>query len=52
MAFDKSITKTIGQAISSIDATLSRQLAAIMHNADFQKLEGSWRGMHHLVMNS
>jgi type VI secretion system protein ImpC len=31
---------------------MSRQLAEIMHNADFQKLEGSWRGMHHLVMNS
>lgn len=52
VAFDKSITKTINQAISSIDATMSLQLAAIMHNADFQKLEGSWRGMHHLVMNS
>ncbi len=52
VAFDKNITKTISQAISSIDATMSQQLAAIMHNADFQKLEGSWRGMHHLVMNS
>lgn len=52
VAFDKSITKTINQAISSIDATMSLQLAAIMHNAEFQKLEGSWRGMHHLVMNS
>ena len=52
VAFDKSITKTINQAIASIDATMSLQLAAIMHNADFQKLEGSWRGMHHLVMNS
>ena len=52
VTFDKSITKTINQAISSIDTTMSQQLAAIMHNADFQKLEGSWRGMHHLVMNS
>ena len=52
LTFDKSITKTISQAISSIDATMSQQLAAIMHNAEFQKLEGSWRGMHHLVMNS
>ena len=52
VAFDKSITKTINQAISSIDTTMSQQLAAILHNADFQKLEGSWRGMHHLVMNS
>ena len=52
VAFDKSITKTINRAIASIDTTMSQQLAAIMHNADFQKLEGSWRGMHHLVMNS
>lgn len=52
VTFDKSITKTITRAIDSIDATMSQQLSAIMHNADFQKLEGSWRGMHHLVMNS
>src|SRR6185436_14213174 len=36
----------------SIDEAISKQLAAIMHHADFQKLEGSWRGLHHLVMNS
>lgn len=23
-----------------------------MHHPDFQKLEGSWRGLSHLVMNS
>jgi len=23
-----------------------------MHHQDFQKLEASWRGLHHLVMNS
>ncbi len=23
-----------------------------MHHPDFQKLEGSWRGLHHLVMNT
>jgi type VI secretion system protein ImpC len=50
--FDKNVTKTITRAIAAIDDTLSKQLAAIMHNADFQKLEGSWRGLHHLVMNS
>ena len=50
--FDKNVSKTITRAIAAIDETLSRQLAAIMHNPDFQKLEGSWRGLHHLVMNS
>ena len=52
VTFDKSITKTINRAIDAIDATMSAQLAAIMHNPGFQKLEGSWRGLHHLVMNS
>jgi type VI secretion system protein ImpC len=31
---------------------VSKQLAAIMHVPEFQKLEGTWRGMKHLVMNS
>jgi type VI secretion system protein ImpC len=50
--FDKNISKTITNAINAIDVALSRQLAAIIHHADFQRLEGSWRGLHHLVMNS
>jgi type VI secretion system protein ImpC len=50
--FDKNITKTITNAITAIDEALSRQLAAIIHHPDYQKLEGSWRGLHHLVMNS
>jgi type VI secretion system protein ImpC len=50
--FDKSLAKTIGKAIGQIDAAMSKQLAAIMHHEKFQKLEGSWRGLHHLVMNS
>ena len=50
--FDKNITKTITSAIAAIDAAMSTQLAAILHNADLQKLEGSWRGLHHLIMNS
>jgi type VI secretion system protein ImpC len=38
--------------MEAIDAAMSKQLAAIMHHEKFQKLEGSWRGLHHLVMNS
>jgi len=50
--FDKNVSKTINGAISAIDAVMSKQLAAIMHNEAFQKLEGSWRGLHYLVQNS
>ena len=50
--FDKNISRTISNAIAQIDAVMSRQLAEILHHPDYQKLEGSWRGLHHLVMNS
>jgi len=52
VAWDKNLTVTMKNAIDAIDAQISKQLAAIMHNEKFQKLEGSWRGMNHLVMNS
>ena len=34
--FDKNIGKTITNAIAAIDAAMSRQLAAIMHDPGFQ----------------
>lgn len=50
--FDKNVGHTLERGIAAIDKTISKQLAAIMHDPKFQKLEGSWRGLHHLVMNS
>ena len=50
--YSKNVTQTISSAIAAIDATVSKQLAQVMHHADYLKLEGSWRGLHHLVMNS
>jgi type VI secretion system protein ImpC len=38
--------------IAEIDKKLSSQLNKIMHHEDFTKLEGSWRGLHHLVFNT
>jgi len=52
VTWSKNVTVTIKEGMKAIDAALSKQLAAILHNADYQKLEGSWRGLHHLVMNS
>ena len=52
VTWDKNLTQTIKTAIQSLDMAVSKQLAAIMHNPIFQKLEGSWRGMHYLVKNS
>ncbi len=50
--FSRNLTQTINKAIELIDVKMSRQLAEIMHNEKFLKMEGSWRGLHHLVMNS
>jgi type VI secretion system protein ImpC len=52
ITFDKNLTRTIDKAIAAIDRKMSAQLNAVMHNERFLKLEGSWRGLHHLVMNS
>jgi type VI secretion system protein ImpC len=48
----KSVSAEIERAIREIDEQVSKQVSAIMHVHEFQKLEGSWRGLHHLVMNS
>src|SRR5438094_396462 len=48
----KDMESAINARIAEIDRLLSAQLNEVMHAPEFQKLEGSWRGMHHLVMNS
>src|SRR5688572_12942365 len=52
VTWSKDVTRTINAGIKAIDEALSKQLAAIMHAPEFQRLEGTWRGLHHLVMNS
>ncbi|NOR71287.1 MAG: type VI secretion system contractile sheath large subunit, partial [Methylomarinum sp.] len=43
---------SIQAVIAKIDEKLSEQVNLVMHHADFQKLEGAWRGLHHLVNNT
>jgi len=52
ITWDKNVARTIKRGMSAIDEVVSKQLAAILHTPEFQRLEGSWRGLHHLVMNS
>ncbi|MBB3808166.1 type VI secretion system contractile sheath large subunit [Pseudochelatococcus contaminans] len=52
VTYSKNLTQTINSAIKRIDEKISTQLNAVLHHPDFQKLEGSWRGLNHLVMNS
>ncbi len=44
--------KTIEAIIAEIDKKLSEQVNKIIHHDDFRRLEGSWRGLHHLVNNT
>jgi len=52
VTWSKNVTQTLQAGMRVLDAALSKQLAAILHHPQLQKLEGTWRGMHHLVMNS
>ncbi len=52
LKWDKNLGISINNAIAAIDKVMSKQLSAVIHNEKFQKLEGSWRGLNHLVSNS
>ena len=52
VTFDRNLSRTFARAIDAIDRKMSTQLNAVMHDPKFTKLEGTWRGLHYLVMNS
>jgi type VI secretion system protein ImpC len=46
------VVKSIEAMIAELDNKLTEQINLIIHNEQFQKLEGAWRGLHHLVNNT
>jgi type VI secretion system protein ImpC len=46
------VLKSIEAMIAEIDRKLTEQVNIILHHADFQKLEGAWRGLHYLINNT
>jgi len=52
LTVSKNMDVAINSRIAEIDRLLSAQLNEILHQEEFQKLEASWRGLHHLVTNS
>src|SRR5271167_1254639 len=52
VTFDRNLSRTLGRAVAAIDQSLSTQLNAIIHHPRFLQLEGTWRGLNYLVMNS
>ena len=46
------VVASIEAMIAAIDKKLTDQVNLILHHADFQKLEGAWRGLHYMVNNT
>jgi type VI secretion system protein ImpC len=46
------VVKSIEAMIAAIDSKLTDQINVILHQQDFQTLEGAWRGLQHLVNNT
>jgi type VI secretion system protein ImpC len=49
---DADTDRMLGERIKAIDELLSVQLNEVLHAPEFQKLEGSWRGLQYLTTNS
>ena len=49
LKYNKNLSNTISEAIASIDRVISSQLAKVMADEQFSKLEGSWRGLSYMV---
>ena len=52
MTVSKDAEAMINARIAQIDHLVSIQLNEVLHNAAFQKLEGSWRGLKYLLNHS
>ena len=46
------VVQTVSLIIAAIDKKLSEQINQILHHEEYQKIEGAWRGLHHLVNNT
>ncbi|MBM4037669.1 MAG: type VI secretion system contractile sheath large subunit [Planctomycetes bacterium] len=44
--------KSIEAMIAELDRKLTEQVNLIIHNQEFRALEGTWRGLHHLITNT
>jgi type VI secretion system protein ImpC len=52
MTLSRDAEASIGMRIAEIDRLISLQLNEVMHHPSFQKLEGTWRGIKHLLDQS
>lgn len=46
------LSATLDARVAELDQLISAQLSEVMHAAEFQKLESSWRGLHYLCKHT
>lgn len=49
MAVSADVESMLNGRIAEIDRLISRQLREVMHHPEFQRLEGTWRGLKYLL---
>src|ERR1022692_1315553 len=52
VALGRDVEGSINAKLTEIDQLLSQQMDEILHDAAYQKLEASWRGLRHLLDQS
>lgn len=52
VTISRDLAASLDARIAEIDGLISDQLNEVMHHAEFQKLEASWRGLKYLIMES
>lgn len=52
VVISENLAATIDARVAELDSLISKQLSAVMHAPEFQKLEGSWTGLNYLVRNT
>lgn len=52
VVISENLAATIDARVAELDCLISKQLSAVMHAPEFQKLESSWTGLNYLVRNT
>jgi type VI secretion system protein ImpC len=52
VVMSNNLSATLDARVAELDALISEQLSEIMHAAEFQKMESTWRGLHYLCQHT
>ncbi|MDB5770881.1 MAG: tssC [Burkholderia sp.] len=52
VVISNNLSATLDARVAELDALISEQLSEVMHAAEFQKMESTWRGLHYLCQHT